>query len=121
MSLDELNACVTSAILHAEAEPVGSLEACRAFGLVCDLEVEIATQTKPDSLEGEIARLGAVEAALSSGDPLRALDLACRYKEEGPDAPILERLGSLAERAEREMDADDSRPVIAAPFVPIAA
>jgi len=79
MGLDELNASVTNAILRAEELPPGSWEAQRAFCKVTDLEEEIATIVGAQTVEGAAARLGAVTAALSAGEPLRAIQLAERY------------------------------------------
>jgi hypothetical protein len=75
MDLDDLNKSVTHAILQAEAFPCGSWEAQHAFREVADLEEEIATIAGAGVVEGEIARLGAVTAAMSAGEPLRALQL----------------------------------------------
>ena len=75
MDLDDLNKSVTNAILQAEALPRGSWEAQHAFREVADLEEEIATIAGAGAVEGEIARLGAVTAAMSAGEPLRAIQL----------------------------------------------
>ena len=69
MDLDDLNVRVTGAILRAERVPAGSTEAEEAFREVGRLEESIASITPPEELEGEIARLGAVTAALSAADP----------------------------------------------------
>ena len=83
MNLDDLNRRVTNAIVLAESLPAGSRDAWEAFRDVSVLEESIATIVPPDHLEGEIARLGAVTAALSAGEPLRALQLAERFLAEG--------------------------------------
>lgn len=83
MDLDELNRDVTSAILRAEALPPGSWEAERAFRNVAELEEEleeeIAAIVGAHTVEGEVARLGAVTASMSAGDLVRAVQLAERY------------------------------------------
>ncbi|TMQ02260.1 MAG: hypothetical protein E6J90_00895 [Deltaproteobacteria bacterium] len=103
MSLDELNHRVTNAILRAESLPAGSQEAWEAFHEVSALEESIAALLPPDDLEGEIARLGAVAAALSAGEPLRALQLAERFRSDGLAPEIAEKLRQLAKEAEAEL------------------
>lgn len=80
--LDYLNGQVTSAILNAEHLPPGTPSARSAFQHVSEIEESIARCTTPRSLEGEIARLGAVQAALSAGLRPRANDLVKRYRAE---------------------------------------
>lgn len=113
MDLAELNRSVTSAIIRAEALPPGTWEAQRAFREVADLEEEIATIVGARTAAGEIARLGAITAALSAGEPLRALQLGQRYLadglSEGSRTKLLEFLA--------EADAEIGRDVIAAPNV----
>jgi len=72
MNLDEFNHRVTNAIVRAESLPAGSRDAWEAFHNVSVLEESIATLVPLADLEGEIARLGVVTAALSAGEPLRA-------------------------------------------------
>ncbi len=103
MSLDELNRCVTNAIIRAESLPAGSREAWEAFHEVSALEESIAAVVPPDDIEGEIARLGAVTAALSAGEPLRALQLAERFLAESPDPEIAEKLRQLVKEADAEL------------------
>jgi len=76
MDLDERNRSVASAILRAEATPLASWEAERAFRDVADLEEEIAVIAGAHRVEGEVARLGAVTASMSAGDLVRAVQLA---------------------------------------------
>jgi len=78
----DLNLQVTEAILAAETLPPGSPEAKVAFCRVSEIEEAIARQKAATSLEGFVARLGAVTAALSAGEPKRALELATRYERE---------------------------------------
>jgi hypothetical protein len=103
MSLDELNRRVTNAIVRAEGLPAGSREAWEAFRDVSALEESIATLVPPDDLEGEIARLGAVTAALSAGEPLRALQLAERFLAENLAPEIAGKLRQLVEEADAEI------------------
>jgi hypothetical protein len=103
MSLDDLNRRVTNAIVHAESLPAGSTGAWEAFREVSALEEAIATLVPPDDIEGEIARLGAVTAALSAGEPLRALQLSQRFLSERLAPEIAGKLGQLAGEAEAEL------------------
>ncbi|HWO25613.1 MAG TPA: hypothetical protein VNO30_43030 [Kofleriaceae bacterium] len=59
------------------------------------LEESIASLMSPDDIEGEIARLGAVTAALSAGEPLRALQLAERFLAERLAPEVAEKLCQL--------------------------
>jgi hypothetical protein len=103
MSLDELNHRVTNAIVRAESLPAGSRDAWEAFHDVSALEESIAMLVPPDDLEGEIARLGAVTAALSAGEPLRALQLAERFLAESPAPEIGAKLRQLVKEADAEL------------------
>ncbi|HSK04037.1 MAG TPA: hypothetical protein VK932_22440 [Kofleriaceae bacterium] len=103
MSLDELNRRVTNAIVRAESLPAGSREAWEAFREVSALEESIALRLPPDDLEGEIARLGAVTAALSAGEPLRALQLAARFLAENLAPEVAEKLRQLVKEADAEL------------------
>jgi hypothetical protein len=104
MGLDDLNRSVTDAILRAEALPPGSWDAERAFREVMDLEEEIATIVGAQTVEGEVARLGAVSAALSAGEPLRALQLSERYLPDALSDSARAKLEDLAREAEAEVD-----------------
>lgn len=103
MSLDELNHRVTNAIIRAESLSAGSREAWEAFHEVSVLEEAIALLAPPDDIEGEIARLGAVTAALSAGEPLRALQLAERFLSEGLALEVGAKLRQLANEADAEL------------------
>jgi hypothetical protein len=103
MSLDELNRRVTNAIVRAESLPAGSRDAWEAFHDVSALEESIAATVPPDDIEGEIARLGAVTAALSAGEPLRALQLAERFLSESLAPEIAEKLRQLVTEADAEL------------------
>ena len=100
MNLDELNRRVTNAIIRAEGLPAGSQEAWAAFHDVSALEESIAMLAPPDDLEGEIARLGAVTAALNAGEPLRALQLAERFLAESLAPEIAEKLRQFVKEAD---------------------
>jgi pyruvate-formate lyase-activating enzyme len=103
MSLDELNRRVTNAIIRAESLPPGSRDAWEAFHEVSALEESIATLVPPDDIEGEIARLGAVTAALSAGEPLRALQLAERFLAERLAPVVTAKLRQLVKEADAEL------------------
>ena len=57
---------------------------------------------RPD-IEGEIARLGAVAAALSAGEPLCALQLAERFFAESLAPEVAEKLRRLVKEADAEL------------------
>lgn len=103
MSLDDLNHRVTNAIVRAERLPAGFRDAWEAFHEVIALEESIATLLPPDDIEGEIARLGAVTAALSAGEPLRALQLAARFLAENLAPEVAEKLRRLVKEADVEL------------------
>jgi hypothetical protein len=103
MELDDLNARVTEAILRAERLPQGSEQAEEAFREVGRLEEAITDLTAAHDVEGEIARLGAVTAALSAADPLRALWLGDRYQREGVSPEAAAKLDALRAEAETEI------------------
>jgi hypothetical protein len=113
MDLDELNRSVTSAILRAEALPPSSWEAERAFRDVAELEEEIAAIVGAHTVEGEVARLGAVTASMSAGDLVRAVQLAERYLADALSAGSHAKLRELRDEAETEI----SRAAIGAPNV----
>jgi hypothetical protein len=100
MGLDELNRSVTSAILRAEALPPGSWEAERAFRDVADLEQEIAGIAGANTVEGEVARLGAVTASMSAGELVRAVQLAERYLPDALSDRSRTKLRDLRDEAE---------------------
>ena len=84
--LDILNEQVTAAILAMEA----------AARRVSRLEVEIAKLTSPSTVEGRIARRGAVRAAIASKDNPRVKELVSRYlSESGIDAQLSFELEEL--------------------------
>lgn len=103
MTLDDLNPRLTNAIVQAESLPAGSREAWEAFHDVSALEESIAKIAPADDLEGEIARLGAVTAALSAGEPLRALQLAGCYLAEDVAPEVAQNLRELMKEADEEL------------------
>jgi len=103
MELNELNARVTEAILRAERLAAGSDQAREAFREVGRIEESIAVLTPAHDLEGEIARLGAVTAALSAADPLRALWLVDLYLAEGVSPEAAAKLDALRAEADTEL------------------
>ena len=113
MDLDDLNRDVTGAILRAEGLPPGSWAAQHAFREVAELEQEIANMVGARTAEGEIARLGALTASLSAGEPLRALQLAERYLADGLSDGSRAKLADLR----REAEAEIGRGVVDAPSV----
>lgn len=98
-----MNRRVTNAIIQAESLPAGSRDAWEAFHEVSALEESIAKLVPPDDIEGEIARLGAVTAALSAGEPLRALQLAERFLAEKLAPEVAEKLRQLVGEADSEL------------------
>jgi hypothetical protein len=113
MGLNDLNLSVTSAILRAEALPAGSWEAERAFRDVADLEEEIAAIAGAHTVEGEVARLGAVTASMSAGDLVRAVQLAERYLPDALGDRSRAKLRELHDEAEAEI----ARAALGAPNV----
>jgi hypothetical protein len=99
MNLAELNRRVTDAITIAEGLPKDSPESRTAFHEVSLLEEQIATLTQPTDVEGEIARLGAVAAALSANEPRRAVQLGQTYLADGPGDEIKSKLAAMLDDA----------------------
>ena len=98
MDLAELNRRVTAAITIAEGLPKDSPACWTAFREVSRLEEQIARSTAADDVEGEIARIGAVAAALSANEPLRAIQLGEAYLAEELAEDIAAKIrGMLAE------------------------
>jgi len=104
MELAELNDRVTEAILRAESFVPGSFESQQAFRDVSNLEEDIASATTASDVEGAIARLGAVSAAIKAGEYLRALQLGGRYANHLVGFRAHARLLQLIEEAERETE-----------------
>lgn len=104
MSVATLNEKVARAILEADCWPSGSLEEQSAFREISILEEAIAALTEPAEIDGELGRLGAVASALSSKDPLRALQLLRRYSEHGMTETAIAQLATFAAEAEADID-----------------
>jgi len=84
--LNHLNATVSEAIRVAQNLTLDdSPGRASAFLEVSKLEEQIAALTLCNSLEGRIARRGAVNAALDAKDERRALALAARYANESEE------------------------------------
>lgn len=98
--LSDLNREVTAAIFHAEAFPTGTRESEEAFIRVSELEARIADITGVRSIQGEIARVGAVLAAVSARAPARALLLVERYRAQDLSPGIRARVENLAVQAQ---------------------
>ncbi len=127
MAIDELYSEVSRAIWEAEgaSDPYGP-EAKSAFAEVSLLEEAIAERLPADDFEGMIARRGAVRAAVSAGDLIRARQLAQLYREDPKANESFKR--SLLElllpvpvegvTAPIAVDLDEENKVIAIPGAP---
>lgn len=112
--LRELNKKVTAAIFRAEHLPEGSRDAVVAFREVSHLEEAIARRTNPEHLDGNVSRRGAITAALSAGDWLRALTLVDIFLSEPAPPNLAQALVALRDEAEQELlkfTPPDVRPV----------
>jgi uncharacterized protein YgfB (UPF0149 family) len=99
-ALDDLNKWVTEAIFHAEHAVPGSAESTAFYRRVSDLEEQISVLVPPDQLQGALARVGAVTAALDADDWLRATKLASSYMVGAPH-DLTEELQELLVEAEQ--------------------
>lgn len=105
-ALRDLYQEVTSAILYAEHLPPDSPESYAAYAKVSQIEEEIAHRTRPEDLEGAIARRGAIAAALSARDWPRAARVADAYLAEEMPAGLASELRMLAAEARDQIAAD---------------
>jgi hypothetical protein len=105
MNLADLNRRVTDAITLAEGLTKNSRESWSAFREVALLEEQIARVTRANEVEGEIARLGAVAAALSANEPLRAVQLGQTYLVEGLADPVAAKLNAMLDEANEKIAA----------------
>lgn len=80
-AIEPLYALVTEAIGRAQWLPEGDARRA-AYAHVADLEERIAALAAAGTTDGDVARLGAVYAAMKAGAPGRARALALRYVEE---------------------------------------
>lgn len=108
-----LNTRVSEEIFFAERAAPGSPEAQEAYRRVSALEELIARLTPPTDVDGVVARVGAVAAALRAGDWLRATRLVEEFLVGAPEdvATELRMLEREAEEAARSVDEPDVRPV----------
>jgi hypothetical protein len=60
-------------------------------------------------VEGEVARLGAIAAALSAGEPLRAVQLGERYPADTFSASARRTLAALLSEANEQLERDLAR------------
>ena len=91
MTEDELDVLVSIAIRRAEVlEDAASPAMFEAWREVLAYEEQLAAITSPSSVPGGLARAGAIAAAFSSGDRLRAIELSGRYLAE-PELPAERR------------------------------
>lgn len=111
--LNDLNKRVTEAIFRAEHAEEGSDEAKALYLQVSDLEEQISVLLPVDQLQGALARVGAVTAALDAGDWLRATKLASSYLLGAP-ADLAENLQGLL--AEADEAAQQSREPVVRPI-----
>jgi hypothetical protein len=110
---DDLNARVTDAILRAERAAPDSDEAAFLYRQVSELEEQISEITTPETVEGGVARVGAVTAALDADDWVRASRLAEAYLVGAP-ADLEEELRDLLAEVDlvaRKVAEPDVRPV----------
>jgi hypothetical protein len=111
--LNGLNEKVTEAILRAEAAAPDSVQAGYLYREVSELEERISEITPSESIEGIVARVGAVTAALDAHDWVRASRLAEAYLVGAPAdlAEELKRLLAEADDVGRRVREPDVRPI----------
>lgn len=116
--IDQLYGRVTTAILLAEkAEGRGNLgQAAAAYLEVSFFEEDIAKLLPASDPEGEIARRGALTAAMSAGQFVRAIELGKQYALDSAVSPALkQQLDSLRSDAEREARKGARGPILVQP------
>lgn len=102
MSIEDLYPRVTEAIERAQAfEDAGDTAARLAYREVSTIEEAIASELPSNTTQGDVARCGAVSAALKSGDDTRARELARRYLDEDLRPKTREYLLELIEALAR--------------------
>jgi hypothetical protein len=111
--IQDLNTRVSEAIFFAGRAAPGSQEAQEAYRQVSVLEERIACLTAATEVEGAVARVGAVSAALRAGDWLRASRLVDEFLAGAPDDVVAElrALDREAEEAAGAVDEPNVRPV----------
>ena len=97
--LDDLNARVTNAIFRAEDDDRSGRDSRDSWFLVSTVEAEIAAHMPASSVEGDIARIGAITAALSARAPRRAVELANAYLREDLSEEMRVEIDALAREA----------------------
>lgn len=96
-TLSKLNRLVTAAILAAEQTERGSEGERAAYRRVADLEEQIADTLPAGTIEGDIARRGAIRAAIMSGDRPRARGLFDHYLKEGMQPELVAALERMVD------------------------
>jgi len=104
MDIDTLNALVTDAIWRAQELDALGIQPASAWREVSVFEEELAKALPSSELEGQIARRGAVRAALKAGEYARAQSLCDTYLAD-TDAPTFLKTGvqEILEEADREI------------------
>ena len=113
--LADLDMQLTDAIFRAEREGAGSPAADAAYGEVSVLEQRVARTMPADTIEGALARVGAVAAALRASDWLRATMLVDEYLR-GASGDLRQELESLAKEADSGLRAVAEPDVVPVPF-----
>ena len=91
--LEKLNAQVTNVIFRVDVFRMNQNRLLEVVALkeLSDTEAEIARLTPPGSTQGDLARRGAVVAAIRADDGDRAMELAELYgNEEGASQRIVD-------------------------------
>lgn len=111
--IQDLNKRVSEAIFFAGRAAPGSQESQDAYRRVSALEEQIARLTTPIDVDGAVARVGAVSAALRAGDWLRASRLVEEFLVGAPNdvATELRELNREADESARLIDEPDVKPV----------
>jgi hypothetical protein len=105
METDALNTLVTDAIWRAqELEAVDFAAAPQAWAEVSSIEQELAKAFPASEGQGQIARRGAVGAALKAGDTARAYALANDYlADEAAPASLKSGLREILEQGDQPL------------------
>jgi hypothetical protein len=107
-----LNKRLSEEIFFAGRATPGSQEAQDAYRRISDLEEQLA-RLKPTDVDGAMARVGAVSAALRAGDWLRASRLVEEFIVGAPDdvAMALRELDREADAAARLLEEPYVKPI----------
>ncbi len=98
-ALAELGDRAEAAGARASSHEACSLASCLAWSEVSALQEQIAALLPARTYAGAAPRIGAVLAALASGDALRTWALVARYQEEDIDPEARAQLTGLGEEA----------------------